>query len=106
MMLIGAGLRVETQVKIPLVGDVDVLVDGWLIVETDSREFHGAEADQVTDRIRDGNALLLGFGTVRFMPESLQDAPDWCLEVVLARLRQGRPRPQSGRAIGTPRVSS
>jgi hypothetical protein len=40
------------------------------------------------------------------MPESLRDAPDWCLEVVLARLRQGRPQPQSGQATGTLRVSS
>ncbi|MDP9026214.1 MAG: GxxExxY protein [Actinomycetota bacterium] len=106
VLMVDAGLAVESQVAIPLVGDVDFLVDGWLIVEVDSREFHDAETDQIRDRVRDGNAILLGFATLRFMPEALQDAPGWCLEVVRARLRADRPPPRSGRGGQARRVAS
>jgi hypothetical protein len=37
---ISAGLRVDPQASIAHVGFVDLLIDGWLIVEADSREFH------------------------------------------------------------------
>jgi very-short-patch-repair endonuclease len=97
VLLLDAGFSVESQVAIPLVGLVDFVVDGWLIVEVDSREFHGAQSDQIRDRIRDGNALLIGFATLRFMPEALRDAPGWCLDVVKARLHDGRPQARSGR---------
>ena len=96
LILASAGLVVETQVDIPLVGRVDILIDGWLIVEIDSREHHGTVPDQENDRIRDGNAALLGLDTVRFMPEAVRDAPSWCREVVLARLRRGSPSRESG----------
>ena len=94
--LIAAGLRVEIQVEIPLVGRVDLLIDGWLIVEVDSREHHGGEAEQDRDRIRDGNAMLGGFATLRFMPEAVRNALEWCLDVVRARLRDGAPVRRSG----------
>lgn len=91
VMLIREGFGVQIQAKIALVGWVDLLVDGWLIVEIDSREHHDRISEQERDRIRDGNALLLGFATLRFMPEAVRDASGWCLEVVRARLRHGRP---------------
>ena len=96
-----AGLDVKVQVDLPLVGRVDLLVEGWLIVEADSRAHHGTTGDQDRDRRRDGNAVLIGCGVVRFMPESIASAPDWCLEVVRARLRQGRPVTGSGHRAAT-----
>jgi len=47
------GCRVDVQVWIDGVGRVDLLVDGWLVVECDSRAFHGGWEAQVRDRERD-----------------------------------------------------
>ena len=96
-----AGWRVDVQVELALVGRVDLLVEDWLIVEVDSRTHHGSVADQDRDRRRDGNAVLIGHAVVRFMPESISAALDWCLDVVRARLRQGRPVSDSGRSSAT-----
>jgi very-short-patch-repair endonuclease len=106
LILIEAGFSVESQVKIAGVGFVDLLVDGWLIVEMDSHEFHGHDVDQDNDRSRDGNALLGGRDTVRFMPTAVRKAPEWCLSVIRARLRQGRASPKSGREAAPRHVSS
>ena len=62
---VSAGLRVEPRASIARVGLVDLLVDGWPIVEVDSREFHDGPTQQHTDKARD--------------------------EVILARLKPGRP---------------
>lgn len=86
-----AGLRVEPQVRIPGVGTVDFVVEGWLITEIDSREHHDEPAAQLADRTRDGESLLRGYGTVRFMPHQVRERMDWSLGVVFGRLRDGRP---------------
>ena len=85
------GLTVRSQVQIPSVGRVDLVVDGWLIVEIDSRAHHGSPVDQDRDRRRDGNATLGGYATLRFMAMDVLESPEWCLAVVQARLRSGRP---------------
>lgn len=85
------GVAVESQVLIRGVGRVDLLVDGWLIVEIDSRAHHGAPSDQDRDRLRDGNATIQGYATLRFMSMDVLQRPDWCQDVVEARLRSGRP---------------
>jgi very-short-patch-repair endonuclease len=90
------GLRVDIQVELPLVGRVDLLVEGWLIVEADSRAHHGTTGSQDRDRARDGNAVLMGYAVIRFMPESVSGAIGWCVDVVRARLLQGRPVGISG----------
>ncbi|MEJ1922629.1 endonuclease domain-containing protein [Microbacterium sp. KHB019] len=59
------GLRFETQVTIPGVGRVDFVVEGWLIIECDSKEFHAGWDKQVEDRTRDIAAAQLGYATVR-----------------------------------------
>jgi hypothetical protein len=84
------GLQVEPQASIDRVGFVDLLIDDWLIVEVDSREFHDGPAPQHRDRIRDGNAVLGNFGNLRFDYRLVQFELDWCVEVVLARLTSGR----------------
>lgn len=65
LILRSLGLRFETQVRIPGVGRVDFLVEGWLIIECDSREFHEGWEKQQEDRRRDIAAAKLGFITVR-----------------------------------------
>jgi hypothetical protein len=85
-----AGLRVEPQASINRVGFVDLLIDGWLIVEVDSREFHDGPVNQHNDRLRDGNAVLGSYGHLRFDYRMVQFNLSWCLGVIHARLGQGR----------------
>lgn len=88
---LSAGLSVEPQASVDRVGLVDLLVDGWLIVEVDSRQFHDEQRFQHRDRVRDGNAVLGNFGNLRFDYQLVQFELEWCIEVILARLKSGRP---------------
>lgn len=57
LQLQDAGHRVEPGVVIPGVGEVDLLVDRWFIVETDGYAFHSKPEDWTRDRVR-GQGLL------------------------------------------------
>lgn len=65
LILRGLGLRYETQVSVPGVGYVDFVVEGWLIIECDSKEWHEGWEKQVKDRRRDLAAAKLGYVTLR-----------------------------------------
>lgn len=75
LILRSLGLAYETQVHIPGVGYVDFLVEGWLIIECDSKEWHEGWDKQVEDRHRDMTAAKLGYLTLRpLASEVLRDA--------------------------------
>lgn len=59
------GVSVELQVRIDGVGRVDLLIDGRIIVECDSRKFHGGWERQEHDRRRDLAAAARGYVTLR-----------------------------------------
>ena len=59
------GCDVELQVEFDGVGRVDLVVDGWLVVECDSKEFHASWEQQVKDRKRDLALAALGYATLR-----------------------------------------
>ncbi|HLS92365.1 MAG TPA: hypothetical protein VK015_02505 [Microbacterium sp.] len=59
------GVPIELQVQISGVGRVDLVLDGRVIVECDSREFHGGWERQQRDRERDLAAAALGYATLR-----------------------------------------
>lgn len=65
LILRALGLAFERQVFIPGVGRVDFVVEGWLIIECDSREFHQGWDKQVEDRRRDLAAAKSGYITIR-----------------------------------------
>ncbi|MGN7948992.1 hypothetical protein ACTJKH_09635 [Microbacterium sp. 22215] len=65
LLLRAMGVAYETQVYLEGVGYVDFVVDGWLIIECDSKEFHEGWEKQVQDRERDIAAARLGYVTVR-----------------------------------------
>lgn len=59
------GLEVEVLVRLSPVGTVDLLIDGWLVVEMDGREFHEGEQFE-RDRQRDLRAATHRYRTLRF----------------------------------------
>ncbi len=65
------GCAVELQVVLPGVGRVDLIVDGWLVVECDSRAHHEDWASQLRDRRRDIAAAGLGYTTIRPVAEDI-----------------------------------
>ncbi|MGP3535515.1 endonuclease domain-containing protein [Microbacterium sp. RD1] len=71
LMLRAFGCDVEVQVDVPGVGRVDLIVDGWLIIECDSRAFHEGWKAQVRDRRRDLAAAALGYTTIRPLAEDI-----------------------------------
>ncbi|MFJ6653127.1 endonuclease domain-containing protein [Microbacterium sp. NPDC091313] len=83
LMLRALGCAIEPQVRIGGVGRVDFVVDGWLIVECDSREFHSSWEVQREDRRRDMAAAAIGYATLRLLAEDILYRPD----VVIAALR-------------------
>lgn len=82
LMLRGLGIRPQLQVKIETVGYVDLLVDGWLIIECDSRAHHGDWAARLRDLRRDAAALRLGYATLRLAAEDILYRPDEVLQLI------------------------
>lgn len=89
LLLRALGCRVEVQVQIAGVGRVDLLVDGWLIVECDSKAHHEGWQKQRQDRQRDRAAAALGYTTLRVLAEDALFAPERVRDAVVG-LRQAR----------------
>lgn len=83
LILRSLGVPFTVQVVITGVGRVDFVVDGWLIVECDSEEFHSSWDAQRRDRRRDQAAAALGYSTFRPIAEDIL----WHPELVRAALR-------------------
>lgn len=77
------GCHVQTQVDVLGVGRVDFVVDGWLIVECDSKAHHKKWKAQVKDRRRDQAAAALGYATYRPIAADIF----WNAERVIAAVR-------------------
>lgn len=92
LLLRGLGCTVEVQVDVPGVGRVDFIVDGWLIIECDSRAHHEGWEMQKRDRRRDVAAAGLGYTTVRPLAEDILFASR-TLEQLRAAVVGGRARP-------------
>lgn len=89
LILRALGLRYETQVPIPGVGEVDFVVEGWLIIECDSKAYHSGWEQQRKDRYRDLAAARLGYVTIRPLAADVMDRPDWVresIEVIVQKL--------------------
>lgn len=84
------GLRYETQVSVPGVGRVDFLVEGWLVIECDSKAHHEGWAKQREDRRRDLAAARLGLTTLRPLAEDLLYNREVVVEAVRGLVRARR----------------
>ncbi len=86
-----AGIRVETQVYLERVGYVDLLLDGWLVVELDGR--HHAEWKQVQkDHRRNNESVLQGYTALRYYYSDVVFHPQDMLNQVQAVLARRPPR--------------
>lgn len=90
------GLRFETQVQIPGVGRVDFLVEGWLIIECDSKAFHEGWERQKRDRERDIAAAMAGYVTIRPIAADIFTASDRVREQIAAIVAALRPVRHAG----------
>lgn len=89
LLLRSLGVPFEVQVTLDGVGRVDFIVDGWLIIECDSREFHEGWDKQVEDRARDLAAARLGYVTIRPIAADIFTRPNevkTAIKAVIERL--------------------
>lgn len=77
------GKRVEVQKVIEGVGRVDLVLDGWIVIECDSREFHEGWSAQERDRERDLALAALGYFPIRPTARMIFNRP----EVLMAAIR-------------------
>ncbi|TXK13901.1 hypothetical protein FVP77_09885 [Microbacterium hatanonis] len=91
LMLRGLGCEVKVQVAFEGIGRVDLLVDGWLVIECDSRGFHTGWESQERDRRRDILLAARGYTTLRPTAKMIIDEPELVLAAVKRALAT-RPR--------------
>lgn len=82
LMLRGMGLHVELQVEFDGIGRVDLVANGWLVIECDSKKFHENWKQQVKDRRRDVALAARGFVTLRFTAAMIMSEPHAVLAAV------------------------
>lgn len=82
LALVDAGFAVRTQPSFAGVGDVDLLVEGRVIVECDGYEFHSSRAAFRKDRRRDRVLHAYGYVVLRFTYEDIVDDPGCVVRAV------------------------
>lgn len=86
VLLRAAGFDVVVHAVLPGIGEVDLLVNGVLIIETDGRRWHSAESAFFRDRHRDRTAMIDGYRVLRLHQwQVLEEWPE-CLRAVRAAL--------------------
>lgn len=76
LLVRGLGLEVDLQVTITGVGRVDLIIDGWLIIECDSEAHHSGWLARRRDSRRDLAAAALGYTTLRPIAEDIMHHPE------------------------------
>jgi very-short-patch-repair endonuclease len=71
LLLARLGYAVDLQVSFPGVGFVDLVVDGWLVVECDSKAHHSSWEQQLKDYRRDLRLAQLGYCVLRLTAEDI-----------------------------------
>jgi len=86
LALVDAGYRVRTQARFSGVGDVDLLVEGLVVVECDGYEFHQGRREFLDDRRRDRVLQAGGLVVLRFGYPDIVDDPSCVVRAVEAAL--------------------
>lgn len=76
LMVLSLGSTVELQVVFKDIGRVDLVVDGWLVIECDSKAHHSSWEQQLKDYRRDLALAKLGYSVLRFTAEDILYRPD------------------------------
>lgn len=92
------GLRVRVQPHVAGVGRGDIDIEGVLIVEADSHEFHDAEVT-ARDRRRDAGYLRAGYTPLHFRYAQIVYEPREVAESILAALASHRGFRNSGAVV-------
>lgn len=85
------GCEIKLQVVFDGIGRVDLLLDGWLVVECDSKAHHSEWAQQQRDRDRDLALAALGYTTLRLTATAIMNRPDEVLAALRGILATRRP---------------
>ena len=91
LILCELGVGFDVQVAIAGVGRVDFVVEGFLIIECDSKMFHEGWEKQREDRRRDLAAAARGYFTLRVLAEDLFHHPERVTRAVRALLASPAP---------------
>lgn len=88
LALRSAGLGVQAGVVITGVGEVDLLVEGRIVVECDGFAYHSDRREYREDRRRDRALAASGFVVLRFTWEDIVSRPRIVPEAVLQTLQR------------------
>lgn len=89
------GVDARSQVRLPGVGAVDLLIGDCLVVELDGRRHHSDAEAFERDRHRDAAAALLGATVLRFSSSQVHVELDTVVAVVQATMARGAHRSAS-----------
>ena len=84
------GCDIRLQVSFDGIGRVDLVLDGWLVVECDSKQFHSSWAEQARDRERDLALAALGYSTLRLTAAMIMYRPDEVFAALRSLIRSRR----------------
>ncbi|MET3142373.1 UNVERIFIED_ORG: very-short-patch-repair endonuclease [Arthrobacter sp. UYEF2] len=70
---------------------MDILIEGWLIVEVNGYQFHSSRAAWRKDMTRSNTAQTQGYAVLSYAPEQIWNNPDTVLQEIRAVLERGRP---------------
>lgn len=85
------GWNVQIQIVIDRVGRVDMVIDGWLVIELDGKRWHDDDSSWEGDARRDAELILLGYRYHRFRHSQVLNEMPMCLAVIRTILASGRP---------------
>ena len=84
------GIRVRTQLQVTPDHRVDLVIGDRLILECDSRKFHGGWQKQMEDRLRDRELAALGYTVIRLTYEQVCFGWEAAEQDILAIVRANR----------------
>lgn len=88
LALVQDGLDVRAGVVIPMVGEVDLLVGGCVVVELDGYAFHSGRGQFGEDRRRDRELVAQGYLVLRFTADEVLRTPWRIVVAVRAALQR------------------
>jgi very-short-patch-repair endonuclease len=90
-LLAAAGIRCEVQVTMKTGDRVDLLIDGWLVLELDGRETHAQQAAFTHDRVRAARLTRDGRMVLQFAYASIIYDWPFVLETIRSVMAQHAP---------------